>query len=285
MATVHPVFVGGSGRSGTTIAGAVISCHPRFRELPFEIKVHLTAGAVAVGAQTPDKLREHVWSRHERNLHRIISREQMASLLDDFCADPADPMRARAFIEGIMQPVAAEAGKPSWVEMTPLNAMWASWLYQVFPDMKLVHMIRDGRDVAASTHAAWGEMSIPEALDWWSRRIKQVAANVEQLPPERVLTVQFEDLANLQREATYTRLLEFLDVDDDPSIRTFFEKRLRPAKAHISRWKTDLPAEERAALNRRYRAILQDFERSGVPWTPRLRDIAGRSGRETRTKA
>ena len=72
-------------------------------------------------------------------------------MLADFERDyPADGVLACSrLIHRLLDPLAEQARKPSWVEMTPSNVGAAATLTRVFPRARVLHMARDGRDVAA----------------------------------------------------------------------------------------------------------------------------------------
>ena len=58
--------------------------------------------------------------------------------------------------------------------MTPSAALKGNTLYRMFPEMKLLHLVRDGRDVACSVlRMPWGPNDLDSALDWWARRLEQ----------------------------------------------------------------------------------------------------------------
>lgn len=276
-APADPIFVGGTGRSGTTIVGALIAEHPRYAGLPFEVRVHISAAELTVRKKrSMEWMREQSLARHRSHLHRILDEPTLIRLLDRFeegIEDGVATEAAEEFIRGVMGPVAEREGKPAWVEMTPLNSMWTGWLLEAFPGSKHVHMLRDGRDVAVSVAAAWGRQEAPEALDWWGRRIARIGEEIEGLPADSVLTVDFEQLVREQREERYLELVEFLGLEDDPAMRRFFEQRMVADRANIGRWRRDLDAEEQVALSEQYERILESLSERQIGW---LSDIAER---------
>lgn len=268
---MHPVFVGGTGRSGTTVVGRLIAAHPRFAGVPFEIRVHVLSGYVARGKRSMEWLRAQALDRQEEQLHHIVDRKEFIEFLGRFEAGietGTGTEAAREFINALMMPVAEAQAKPSWVEMTPLNAVWGAWLNDVFPDMRLVHMVRDGRDVATSVAATWGRRDVFDALAWWGKRTTQIAANMDRMSDGSVLTVEFERLARDDREATLARLLKFLGIEEHPGIREFFAQELNPERANIGRWKRNLGRTDRSSLQVQYEKILSSLRERGIEWVP-----------------
>jgi hypothetical protein len=168
-------------------------------------------------------------------------------------------------MEALMKPATERERKQSWVEMTPLNAMRGRWLRRVFPEMRLIHMLRDGRDVAVSVAAVWKQMDPNEALTWWQRRMEQIATDNRELPEGSILRVELEDLVRDDRQGTYSRIIEFLELDDDPGMRKFFDADLVPEKANIGRWKSDLEHEEQESFTQRYEEILLELRDKEIP--------------------
>jgi hypothetical protein len=273
-AAAEPVFVGGTGRSGTTIVGALIAEHPRYAGLPFEVRAHISAAEVTVRKKrTMEWMREQTLARHRSHLHQILDENALIRLLDRFeegIEDGVANAAAKEFISGVMGPVAEREGKPGWVEMTPLNSMWTSWLLEAFPGSKHIHMLRDGRDVAVSVAAAWGRQEAPEALDWWGRRIARIAEEIDGLPADSVLTVDFEQLVRDQREEGYLELIEFLGLEADRSTRRFFEQQMVADRANIGRWRRDLDREEQAALSEQYERILESLSELQIGWLSKM---------------
>ena len=199
----------------------------------------------------------------------MIEAKDLEVLLDQYveASKSQSPVEAaRCFIEGVMEPVLREQRKADWVEMTPSNAMWGGWLQEAFPDMALVHVVRDGRDVAVSVTKTWKHLEVPEALEWWQRRIEHIAIECEKMAPGSLHTVSLERLARDDRDRSYQELLEFLNVEDAPQMRDFFQTRLIPERSNIERWKRDLEPAAQEQLAQQYDEILGTLRKKGIEW-------------------
>jgi hypothetical protein len=100
-----------------------------------------------------------------------------------------------------------------WVDHTPDNFDHALALTRHFPDCKFIHMVRDGRAVAASVlPLPWGPCTAEDAAGWWVRRIA-VGLAAEQHFGERgqILRVYYHDLVQRPVE-TINRILDFLEL-------------------------------------------------------------------------
>lgn len=174
-----PVFCGGSGRSGTTIVARLVGAHPRYAVIPVEARFHTDRGGLPdllEGRISLDRflarMRTHWYSRtlstgEKRGLHTVVPSDMFESCLSTFAGSYLDdPIRAaRALVSSLFDPVAAAAGADAWIEMTPPNVKTAGMLFSLFPEMKVLHTVRDGRDVAARScpcrgaRAAWRKRS------------------------------------------------------------------------------------------------------------------------------
>jgi hypothetical protein len=106
-------------------------------------------------------------------------------------------------------------GRAYFVEKTPLNTDFLDVIDLAFPAAKVVHLVRDGRDVACSMITARRErgMSLPAdvrgATARW-RRIERVIAFGER-HPERYCEVRYEALVAALRPQL-ERLFAFLEI-------------------------------------------------------------------------
>jgi hypothetical protein len=262
--TLPPIIVGGTGRSGTTVTARMLGHHRDYYLVPFEVKFiaakgglpDLIAGRVSV--ERFERRLLGVWFRraHDRGLHQIVDegtiRAAVRELEVGLRADPI--LAARRFTHRLLDPPALAAGKRGWIENTPSTIRAAALLTRILPEARLVHMIRDGRDVACSvTHRSWGPENPDEGLRWWARQLERSIEACAAVGQERVLMLRMESLLEHDREASFRRLLHFLGLGDDPSVRAFFEEQATGDRAHIGRWRTDIPPEAHARFLVAYR--------------------------------
>lgn len=274
----RPLFVGGTGRSGTTVTARLLGYHPDLRVIRREIKFVTDKGGlidVVEGRTTyptfAERMLAHWYGRPDKGIHTLVDREAVEAGLRGLAADlRSDPhAAARAFVHRLMDPIAVEAGAAAWIEMTPTNVEVAPALLRIFPDMRLVHTVRDGRDVACSiVKLDWGPFELHKALDWWAARLERGFSACDGVPPDRVLVIRMEDLMVHDRDATYRRLHEFAGVDDDPAMRAYFEEEMPADRAHIGRWRAEVPADERPAFEAHHHELADRMRLRGWPYDP-----------------
>jgi Sulfotransferase family len=285
----RPVFVGGAQRSGTHAVGHLVGSSSRYFMVPREVVFHsakrglvgFLAGTVPAVRLVHD-LRTHWWDRPtpwdasiRRGLAKTVPSADLERAVTVFEATARSEPRAAAanLLKDLFDPLAARAGKPEWVEMTPQNMRALPMLAELFPRSRFVHVVRDGRDVACSLASLpWGPDGVDEALEFWAERVREAHEAAQTAGGGRVVTVHLEDLALHDRDRTYAALIGHLGLEDEPGMREFFNAEVTAERAHLGRWRAEVPAERQARLTARYAALLERLRASGVDSAPALRD-------------
>jgi hypothetical protein len=274
-----PVFVGGSSRSGTHPVAHLLAKSKLFHLIPRELAFHAVPEGL-VGyvngrferEELIEKLRRRFWRivPGKVGFEGVVTRDQLEKALAALAAAPDDRVASsRDLVKALLDPIAREAGKPSWVEKSTQTVVGAPALVSMFPDAGIVHVVRDGRDVACSIAGLpWGPDTVPEAVAYWANRLRRAEAGARALPPGRVLVIHLEDLVLLDREATYRRLLEYMQLESEPEMVSFFESELTPERAHLGRWRTDLDPAEREEVDAAYQGALRQLRDEGVSCAP-----------------
>ena len=143
-----------------------------------------------------------------------------------------------------------------WVDHTPFNLQFITTLLAGFPDARFVHIVRDGRAVAASlVRVDWGPNDVGRAAHFW---IEQVAFGLaaELGATGRVTRVRYEDLVREPRDVLLglcSRLeLEFVDSMAEASGFTVPKYTVpihgligqAPNRARIDAWRDQLTCRE-----------------------------------------
>ena len=274
-ARLKPLFVGGTGRSGTHVVARLLGAHPAYYRFASELRFIANPGGLCdlVEGRTDvarfaARMRGPWYGARPAVLGSTVDAATIEAALGRLEADMAGGADAAAvaFAHDLLDPIAARHGAGAWIEKSPPNVMRAGTLLRLFPDMQLIHSVRDGRDVACSViRLRWGPTDVEEALDWWARKLERAFAACESLPEGRVCVVQMEDLLTRDRDRQYARLLAFLDLPDDPAMRAYFDASLTPERAHIGRWREDVPAERRAAFDAHYQRLAAGLRARGRP--------------------
>lgn len=155
------------------------------------------------------------------------------------------------FWSAVFSEYAARQNKPYWAEKTPDNCNYPFLFHRWFKNLKMIHVIRDGRDVACSAVRRWGG-SYYKAIDKWADLLMDALAKQNELPQGVYLNIRYEDLVR-DRRATLRRVTDFLGIDFDESI---LSEEIR--EDSLARYKQILDARTRDyAVSRHGRLLTQ----------------------------
>lgn len=206
---MRPVFIGGCERSGTTLLGAMLGGHPDYVCVPeMQFKFDLLRLSPNGAGDSLDKSRT-LRTLNKRSSFRIWD---LPIALDTL---PHESVSYRECIDWLVTAYGEKVAKPApavWIDHTPKNARYAATLFQAFPDAKMVHIVRDGRAVAASVLPLdWGPNEIEPAARFWAERLAY-GLMAESRWPEKVVRIHYEDLVQ-SPEPTLQKLCAALDME------------------------------------------------------------------------
>lgn len=159
------IFVVGARRSGTNWVQRVLAAHPDVAAVPTE--TYLFSRGIAPLAE-----RFQHGSPGSVSLGTIyMAREAFLDAVRDFCD---------GVFGGLMATL--RPGARRLCERTPEHATCLDLIGAVYPEAWVVHIIRDGRDVARSLAGqAWGPGSLRAAAEEWVRHVAAARAAGKQL--------------------------------------------------------------------------------------------------------
>jgi len=296
------LFIGGTGRSGTHVLSQLLGNHSRYARVPIEARFHVNPQGfpdLLSGQVTPEqflrKMRRFWWKRIRagevapvlarrlafgrkvRGLHKVVAKDRFEAAVAEFeRAYPTNlELACRNLFLDLLWPIAAAEGKPGLIEMSCFTIAESPTLVRLFPESKLIHTVRDGRDAGSSKVSKRQKRSHPrdgsEGLRWWEGRLRKIEAGVRELPEGKLLTVSLDELVAGERERVYDELLEFCEIEDESAMREFFEQEMSASAAHKERWRDGLAPESQEALARDYEKTLERLEREGFHCAPQLR--------------
>lgn len=206
------VFIGGCGRSGTTLLGSMIGTHSRCLATPesrFLTDIH-RASLTASGRIDPERFSAALGSHQLFPIWGISppAPDELASQSQHFAA--AFEIVVRAYGRSVAVPVF-----DTWIDHTPANVNRAAMLVQLFPGAKLIHVVRDGRAVASSVmRLDWGPNTIAAAARWWAGHAAIGIAAESFFGPSASMRVMYEDLVE-NPGRTISNVFRFLGLADE----------------------------------------------------------------------
>jgi hypothetical protein len=113
---------------------------------------------------------------------------------------------------------AARRAKPRYADKTPVHVQHMRRLARLFPESRFVHLVRDGRDVAASyREVRWGPSTIEEAALRWQTSVRRGRRSGRRLGPRRYHEVRYENLV-AEPERVLRDVSTFLDLRWDDAV-------------------------------------------------------------------
>lgn len=117
-----------------------------------------------------------------------------------------------AIISGLFTRNAQGEGKVRWGDKTPYYVMHIPKLLEWFPDAQIVHLIRDGRDVALSLFGRQHDFGVYNsyfAAEYWESYVERGRDAGRTLSPHQYLELRYEDLLESPEDSMKT-LCNFL---------------------------------------------------------------------------
>lgn len=261
--------------------GRTVAADPHYHWIRTEVRFHAVAGGlpgVCSGRVSMTAFLERMrgnWykrgARQKQGLQRIVERDEYeAALLEFEAAFGRDPIVAsRQLVRRLLDPAALADDKPAWCEITGEVIEEAPFLLKLFPDARFINMVRDGRAVVAGTLRKVDLTDDPrKALAKWDRMVRAAAGAIAAVPEGRVLTVELDDFTARDRETTFARLVEFLELDDPSAMRAYFDTEISGERAHVGKWRERIAPADARMIDRRYRRMVKRMHREGIAWAP-----------------
>ncbi len=216
----RPLFIFGCPRSGTSLLTRMLNAHPNIA-IPYES--HLYNRVHAFVHPAVDLADERVRRRLVAEILKTdyISQWDPAPSLSDTMAAISRP-NFHGVVEGLLRAWTAGQGKSHWGEKTPQHTLHWRTILQGFPDMRVIHIVRDGRDVALSYRAAhFGPKHAFHLAGRWLRYLSAAEDAGAALGEAAFLVVRYEDLLD-HPEAVLERVCAFLAETYTSQMLTYY---------------------------------------------------------------
>lgn len=239
------IFLVGARRSGTNWLARTLGSHPAVAVVPTE--THLFSRGIA-------PLRDRF--QHGASGSMEVARVYMDR---DRCLDALRHLCDEVF-SGLLETL--DPSPERLLERTPEHAAHLDLIGEIYPDARVVHIIRDGRDVVRSlTNQPWGPSSVREAaLDWCttvSRAREQgpALAHYHEVRYERLLADPGQEIGALFRA---------LDLPVDPAVlagaqaeaHVPFNVDLGDPRVAAGKWRASFSAADLAAFEQEAGGLL-----------------------------
>jgi hypothetical protein len=240
------VFLVGCPRSGTTLLMRIVDAHPQMAVVNetqwvprwWERRVGITPD----GTVTPQLVRNLLG--HSRFSRLELDAQRVEQLVQD-----GYPKHYARFVTELFDLHGQVKGKRLVGEKSPGYVRHLPTLEALWPAARIVHLIRDGRDVSLSAldwkkservvgrHSTWEADRVSTAALWWEWQVRLGRDAADVIGPERYCEVRYESLV-ADPEGECRRLSAFLDVPYDDAMLRFHEGRTRvkPGRGAKAAW-------------------------------------------------
>jgi Sulfotransferase family len=215
-----PVFIVGMPRSGTKLLRSLLTRHARIRIPTIETEfLPFLEDWVARRGPASD---EDSFARLFGALRNATYFDYRASQQPAFAwKDWRSACRGRFDVAGLFEGFiryetnTAPGSGVIWGDKSPSYIRLINLLLATFPHARIVHIVRDIRDVSASTRKAWGK-DVARAAHRWGKDVL-TAHHICECHPDRCIELRYEALTS-GPEGEMVRLCEFLEVEFDRSL-------------------------------------------------------------------
>jgi hypothetical protein len=257
-----PVFVLGSVRSGTTLLYHMLLSAGNFAVYRAESSVFnlLEPRFGDLSSAANKKKLLEAWYGTRMFTQSGLDRQEIAAKVMNECRNGGD------FLQIVMSAIALKQGVERWADTTPEHILYLHRIKETIPDALVIHIIRDGRDVALSTDRMGYIRRLP-----WDRKPPKMAAGLfwewmvnkgrrdgRDLGADYT-EVHFEELIGQPRE-TLAKLSQFIEQNlDYDQIRgvgigsvsapnTSFDSGTAEDFNPVGRWRSGYSADELAVF-------------------------------------
>jgi hypothetical protein len=203
-----PAFIVGVPRSGTTLLAAILSRHPDVcvtSETHFFRLLHQYPGGwERLVRGWPTTAVAFLKDLHHFHLLNVDAEEIIAKL-NGPCETPGE------LFLSLGNAYAEKCGKKYWIEKTPDHLLHLAAIRGCFPGSKIIHILRDGRDVALSlSKVPWANDGFLQNVYRWSHELD--AASFFFAADKAFVMIRYEDLISSPEE-TVRKVCDFLGID------------------------------------------------------------------------
>ena len=217
-----PFFIFGCPRSGTSLLSAMLGMHPNLA-IPYES--HLYTGIYPA-------VNRYVNLSHPRTRALLVAEILRTEHVRRWSPAPSltETLEAitrpdfHGIVEGLLGAWASSQGKSRWGEKTPQHTLRWRTILPEFARVQVIHLVRDGRDVALSYRKAFfGPKHVYALAGRWQRYLAAAEEARAFVGEKAFLQVRYEDLLATP-EQELRRICGFLEEEYSPLMLAYHQE-------------------------------------------------------------
>ncbi|MGB0066226.1 MAG: sulfotransferase [Terracidiphilus sp.] len=196
------LVIAGTPRSGTTWIQRLLASHPKIRT-----------------GQESNLFSQHIGP--QLRAWRQLNDPKLRGGLGLGCYFSEDAFLSilKSYLEQLLQPMVGNlAPGEMFLEKTPDNALYLPQIFELLPRARVIHVLRDARDVVSSLTAreawlsAWAPANAQEAARTWVRYVTAVREAMPGIPAAQFHEIRYEEMSRNPVEEL-KKTADFLGLD------------------------------------------------------------------------
>jgi hypothetical protein len=139
---------------------------------------------------------------------------------------------------------------------------------KIFLNSKFIHIFRDGRDSGYSEYELmknnkfYTNIKTPfDGLSFWHKRILKCFNSLKLIDSNKYINVRLEDLVVNNREFEKNKIINFLSIKNEEKMNLFFNDKINKEKMSIGKWQN---IDDFKKFDRMYDKILNDLKDNDI---------------------
>lgn len=242
MSSPSPIFIIGTERSGSNLLRLILNAHPAITvPHPPHIMAYFAPLEKYYGdlskTENFSRLADDVVTHVQRHIYPWPTPLNKESLLT------AQPRDLFGLFAAIYDQHLALSGKRRWGCKSTFMIHYVDRILSLYPDARLIWLVRDPRDVALSSrNSVFNPFHPYYVAQLWTSQQRLGLTLEAKLKPTNLMRVHYEDLIS-DAERTVSQICNFIGEDFNPAMLRFFETEEARISAHLAHdWrKTAMP--------------------------------------------
>jgi len=214
---IRPIFIVGMNGSGTTMLADCLNNHPMIYMHKVESKVipYYYKNIEKYGDMNNIKNFEKLLNEFSNNYAFRVCNNSI-KLNIPFRFDEIKNKDLAKIIDLTFSYFSARENKIIWGDHSPKYAAFIPLLVELFPNAKILHIIRDGRDCAQSFKRRFGQ-NLSRTIFQWKKFVEKARKHGPAAGKDRYFEMKYEDLTRVP-DLYMKEACSFLDVPFDDRV-------------------------------------------------------------------